>query len=576
MNRATYNYLLLLLFMATNLLRAGSFQLDKEALYSLSSPERSKFIHGLRLESLDSAAFLSAYYPLLAFAEADKDWRMAWDLRFQYFLQRGNLQCNSQENIELLTRLKETATEEGFEIGQIIVQHYLVFEKYYTEGLPHGAVYTNALQEFEQMRDIGFEKFIDYQLIWMLYHNGRFMYELGDLDKAFQFLRVAEKFIEPTESGGYMYILILNHLQAMYQQKHNVSEGIRYAQKILQFAQNPPSKKQHELSFYRQWQGLSSSDIAAMLVSQGKYAESEPYANQAYQLSISTDTTDLTMQSLEYTALQVLVSTKLEMGALMEAVPLMHRLDMLYEQVGGMYEHYFNNIKYFECRARFHEMKSEFAEAVHFSKLAQPLKDSLSRRNDARHLEQLKQRLESEKYTEKLRLLEKERALQMWLRNAAFIILALVLALAYIYFKRLNRQRQERIAELEKAKKALAEMVQNFRQKSAMAESLRSEIEKLAQAGERSEYLEQLTNSTILTEDDWLGFRQLFEKVHPGYLEQLKISHPALTPAEIRYLTLEKLHLNTHEMTKILGVTASAIRKARARMRKKVKQGGLY
>ncbi|GJM33160.1 MAG: hypothetical protein DHS20C18_21610 [Saprospiraceae bacterium] len=67
-------------------------------------------------------------------------------------------------------------------------------------------------------------------------------------------------------------------------------------------------------------------------------------------------------------------------------------------------------------------MKGEFAEAVHFSKLAEPLKDSLNRRNDARHLEQLKQRLEAEKYDERIRLIEQEREFQKWLRNAALAI----------------------------------------------------------------------------------------------------------------------------------------------------------
>ncbi|MEM8908254.1 MAG: hypothetical protein AAGD05_10450, partial [Bacteroidota bacterium] len=132
---------------------------------------------------------------------------------------------------------------------------------------------------------------------------------------------------------------------------------------------------------------------------------------------------------------------------------LLHRLDGIYETIGGDYENYFNNIEYFDCRARFHELKGEFAESIWYTNLAKPLKDSLARRNDARHLEQLKQRLEAEKYAKKIRLMEQEREFQEWLRNISFVILALVLVVAFFYFRRLHRHRQEQLAELNLAKK---------------------------------------------------------------------------------------------------------------------------
>ena len=253
-----------------------------------------------------------------------------------------------------------------------------------------------------------------------------------------------------------------------------------------------------------------------------------------------------------------------------ELEPLLHRLDEIYEAIGSDYENYFNNIEYFDCRARFHEIKEEFAESIRYTNIAKPLKDSLDRRNDARHLEKLKQRLEAEKYAKKIHLMEQEREYQKWLRNASFAILALVLVFAFFYFRRLHRHRQEQLAELNAAKKDLTEMAQSFREKSAMAENLRLEMEKIAQVDQRSEYLEVLINSTILTDDDWLRFRQVFEKVYPGFIGDMKTQYPALTPAELRYLTLEKLHLSTNEMANILGVTDSAVRKTRSRLRKKI------
>ncbi len=562
-------YFLFFLLGSIHISWSQSRSVDLQQLSAVDPAERPRYLHGLKLENLDSAAFLATYNSFYKFAEDENDWRMLWDLRFYYFLQRDVLQSNAEDNIRLLTELEAIAIIKKFKPGEFIAKHFLYFEKHYADQLSIGALYTHLLREFEQIEVIGDEKLVDYDLEWVLYRNGRFMYKLGDLENALLFLKKAEQFIEPTLEGAHAYILVLNHLQAVYQQQNKINQGLAYAQKILDFATSVETDDLTWQQFFSQWQGLSSSDIAAMLIQQGKFEEGEEYARRSFELARSTDTADIANPTIEYDALQVLVSIKLKMRDLEGASSLLHRLDELYDQVGGHYNNYFNNIEYYECRARFHELKGEFAEAIHFSKLAEPLKDSLERRNDARHLEQLKQRLEAEKYNERIRQIEQEREFQKWLRNAVLAILLLTLLAAYLYFRQLNQQRRQQKAALEAAKEELRGLTQSFREKSAMAENLRLEIEALARAGQKSEYLEKLTSSTILTDEDWLRFRQVFEKVHPGYIEAQKVKYPRLTPAELRYLTLEKLQLSTNEMANMLGVSSSAVRKARGRMRNK-------
>ncbi len=562
--------LILLFSFQHMLLCAQPLRMDVQMLNDLSTSQRHSYIHSLQLELLDSVNFISVYNQLSSFAEEKKDWMMLWDLHYYFFLQRVELKTTPQENIDLLTKLEKTASGQGFDVGKIIAQHYLFFEKYYNGQVPLGLLYTNILQETEQMREVGFENFIDYDIDRLLYHNAKLIYELDDLEKALQYFQLAEQYTRPTERNGQAYILVLNHLQSIYQKRGDFQKGIEYAKKILHFVQHPPAVDSAQLKFYHQWEGLSSIDIANMLVGQGKIAESKPYAQNGYELSRANDSNNRFAMRLEYDALQSLVPTKLGLGELKEAEPLLDRLDELHQAIGGEYENYFNNIEYFECRAQFHEMKGEFAEAMRYTKLAKPLQDSLDRRNDARHLEQLTQRLKVEKYTEKIRLVEQERELQKRLRDTAFVILALVLLLAFGWFHRQRYLRHQQKAELEAAKNGLAEMTQSFREKSAMAENLRLEMEKLARSGQHSKYLEELTNSTILTEDDWLHFRQGFEKAHPGFISEQLTQYPDLTPAELRHLILEKLQLSTHEMANMLGVSDSAVRKTRARVRKKM------
>jgi hypothetical protein len=49
------------------------------------------------------------------------------------------------------------------------------------------------------MKKIGFDKFKDYQVEAILFNIAYFMWELEDYEKAYQYLNVAERFIQPTE-----------------------------------------------------------------------------------------------------------------------------------------------------------------------------------------------------------------------------------------------------------------------------------------------------------------------------------------------------------------------------------------
>lgn len=82
--------------------------------------------------------------------------------------------------------------------------------------------------------------------------------------------------------------------------------------------------------------------------------------------------------------------------------------------------------------------------------------------------------------------------------------------------------------------------------------------------------IQQLQNNTLLTEEQWLSFKALFEQVHTGYLQRLKEKIPSISPAEIRFMALAKLQLNTREMASSLGVSVNAVRNVWFRLRKKV------
>lgn len=532
----------------------------------MSDSERFRFVSDLSLETLDSVNFISKYKLLLAIAEAKKDNRTAWLLRYYYFQQRRLLGLPEEEIMALLSEMESAAVANHFEIEQLVANHYVIFEKYNSKKMPHEQVYVAILQEYENMQAIGFEKFRDYNIARLLFHSGRFMFQLEDFEKALIYLKEAEHFVAQDDKNLQTCFLVLNHIQSIFQQQKEYSKGIEYGKKILHIAQTVKTSNPESRRWCQEWQGIANIDIASMLVGQQRFAEGESYANKGYDFVKGSDGSGY---QTEYEALTILVPTKLELGKLNEAAALLQRMKFIYEAVGHEEYFYFKNIRYLEAYAKFHEMKGDYASAMHYTQLARPIKDSLDRRNDVRKLEKIKQRLDAEKYKEKLLLVENEKQLQQWLRNAALIILALVALLAFGNYHRLQSKRRQALAELDIARDNLETFTRGFREKSDLVENLRLEIEKLSRSGERSDYLEKLSQSTILTDEDWLEFKQLFEKVHPHFIAEQKNIYPDLTPAETRLLVLEQLNLSTQEMANMLGVSKNTINQTRSRLRRK-------
>ena len=81
----------------------------------------------------------------------------------------------------------------------------------------------------------------------------------------------------------------------------------------------------------------------------------------------------------------------------------------------------------------------------------------------------------------------------------------------------------------------------------------------------------QLVNeSNLYTENDWTEFRSLFEKAHPGYLLRIKDKLPKISVAELRFMAVHKLNLNTNEMALILNISPDAVRKSKKRLSLKI------
>ena len=112
---------------------------------------------------------------------------------------------------------------------------------------------------------------------------------------------------------------------------------------------------------------------------------------------------------------------------------------------------------------------------------------------------------------------------------------------------------------------------QTLVEKSSLLEQLQEEVREKKLTSSQQDLLLELTNLTILTEDDWNRFRSMFEKVYPGFFMKLKNNSPDITVAEQRMAALTRLSLSTKQMAAMLGISVDAVHKSRQRLRNRLR-----
>jgi DNA-binding CsgD family transcriptional regulator len=119
------------------------------------------------------------------------------------------------------------------------------------------------------------------------------------------------------------------------------------------------------------------------------------------------------------------------------------------------------------------------------------------------------------------------------------------------------------------------EFTHHILEKNQLIENYTQEINSLKNQEQtdspiKSDAIQELKSQTILTNDDWMKFKELFENIYPKFFPYLKSNYPDLTQAEVRFLAFTKLEITPKEMASLLGVSDEAIRTLRFRLKKKL------
>jgi DNA-binding transcriptional regulator YiaG len=479
---------------------------------------------------------------------------------------RSHLNLTLDQEEALYHRCIKEAKDNNAEVELIVFSHYQELFQFNKRKGKMEVCYLYLLEEYRKMKALGFEKFKPFQVARLLFHSGNFFLEIEEYDQALASLLDAEKYLNELTTHKNITVIILNAIQSIYQRRNENDKGLIYAQKIL----NHIDKVGHtDEKYYNLWKGLVRIDMAAMKLKLNQIRESEVLATEGHQIIGGQPSEYILGSEAEFDALIVLIDIKIKLNKYEEAVKLIQRAQQLYQIYGDREGAYFKRIALYEHQIAVAKYEHDWKEVVELQNLLTPVQDSFERKNDIRKQESLKQQNKIEQLRGQLALSLKEKQLNTWIRNASLLLLMLSATLFYLLFTTVKNKKKLKEAELENAQHELSVLTKNLLEKSNILEQMKTEMAQISDETEKSQYLEKLSNYSILKDEDWHEFKLIFEKVYPNFIHELKQEYEDITPAEIRLLVLEKLNFSQDAMANNLGVSKQAIYQTKYRLRKK-------
>jgi tetratricopeptide (TPR) repeat protein len=228
-----------------------------------------------------------------------------------------------------------------------------------------------------------------------------------------------------------------------------------------------------------------------------------------------------------------------------------------------------------------HRELGNYDSAFYYSDRYILLNDSLEKEVATSSLAISKARLNSEESRYKIQKINKEKERQLFIRNT---MIAAIVALGLFVLMIVNRGRLKNKLALEKAesekmlmeqeiqsaKEQINSFTSNIIEKTNLIEKLEEQVNGKNISSEHQMIIAALSQQTILTEDDWLKFKSLFDKVYPSFFQKLKKTAPEITVAEQRMAALTRIQLTSKQMAAMLGISVDSVHKTRQRLRQRL------
>ncbi len=353
-----------------------------------------------------------------------------------------------------------------------------------------------------------------------------------------------------------------NTLALCFQRTGNYDSALHWFEKTREFA-----KKNGDTV----WMGIAKGNIGTVYFEQKQYDKALPLLWDDYYTTLKYGEANSAGNTLHRVALIYLYQNKKDSALLLarKSIQLVAG-----KRDDGYNVSYIRNAYY--ALSEIFKSTGNLDSAGYYGKAYDHLKDSLELAMARSRVDVVQTKFEFEKSSNRINNLLNEKQAEKTRRNLLLAGLLLVIISGWFYF-RWQRQRfktkqqalvfekEKAEAEIKNARQQLDEFTRNTIDKNEMIEKLQSQLQQ-----QNMQVNEGLQNQSILTESDWLRFKDMFEKANPGFIQRLQKAASDITTAEIRYAALISLNLGNKHIASMLGIGTDAVRKTRQRLRQRL------
>ncbi|HUH25158.1 MAG TPA: tetratricopeptide repeat protein [Flavobacterium sp.] len=407
--------------------------------------------------------------------------------------------------------------------------------------------------------------------IEVLKKNAYFFQMAQDYNKSIEYLHRALKQTAPTSQN---YAVLLNAIGALYLEQNQLSEAFDFFEKTKQYAlQNNDTLRYAK----------ALGDLARIHIKRENWDEAEALLQQ-----------DITLSTIKRNDRNTMFA-RLQLGTLYWKKGDVNKALSILTQV----EQYAGSKSYLKGYEK-ESVELLLEIAIHQKDTAKELGlrrklDSLriiTRGENNATMKQIALETQKESIVWQLEAeqvkLEKTQLLRwIWTVSSVFLAIAIVLGyilyrrnlkLKYLEFKRKLLAFQYQKIQAEKKLNETSNSLQSYRaylvEKNRQIRELEQVITGMKntasqKTAHRANALEQLLSSHLMTDENWLMFKQAFIDEQKEYYDGLLENFPALTESNLRIILLQKVGLNNADTAQTLGITIDAVKKAKQRLRKK-------
>jgi len=385
---------------------------------------------------------------------------------------------------------------------------------------------------------------------------GEILYKMQEYEQAIQYIQQG---LNLSGNRKNQYASSLNTIGLAYQRLSKYDSAILWYNKGLTSAMANNDTI---------WQGIIKGNIGSLYFEQKEDSRALPLLWADYSITVNNETNNAG-NTLHRIALIYLRQNKTDSAYLLAKESF--RIVSTFKPANQ----WFIRNAYFTLSEIFRK-KGNIDSAFFYANIYHRINDSLNQAVARNRTDVVQTKLDFEKTSNRINILLREKKLESNKRNLLLAGILLLLIACWFYFrwqKQLHQSRQQQLmhqkekaeTEIKNAQEQLSVFTGHLVERNELIEKLQQQLQL-----QNMEVNEGLLNQSILTENDWLRFKDMFDKANPGFIKQLKLIAPDISTAEVRFAVLIRLNVGNKHIASMLGIGADAVRKTKSRLRQRL------